>query len=459
MEKTYNELILELALRVRESGEKTPQDKEYDKPDGIEDFTFSFTPTKDEVVALLGRKKKWNLTLLKPFVDILKYKTRSEFTTILPLSSNALFWRMLYKSQQNASRVLQLAQKVGLIECVNESYVWGFGSKCRLYAWNKKTEKILLGLFEEWAITVRQSFVWLHYRWIESVVDSFRTDPEKAKEWKEADRRFNIRICDKTCLPISDNLIMKGLIERYPQLLEMWRTIAEDNEKMPEDERDYAYLHMPRDKNGNVKKISIRKTNAYCSAKKGEGDTASGRMMRDMVLREKFGGVFENDVSGSIYRITYLLNKGVWLDRSVDLYERIYGAKFASKEERDLFKRPLCMYLYFCASGDQAKAKMEFGRPGIKSWNKANEGFALIERARGEMFRAIGRSYRSEIFLHESCIYTQVAHRIRQMGYRLIQVYDGFFTDSPMDEEVFDRIVKEEAERYFRRYCSGRRVA
>lgn len=460
MERTYNELILELALRVRETEGERPTEEQYDEPDGIEDFTFSLNPTKDEVVALLGRKKKRNLTLLKPFCDILKYKTELKRVTVLAISSTG-FWKKVYGSQQNASRLILLARKVGLIECIDESYVWGFGSRCKLYAWNKSVEKILLGLFQEWDITVRQSLASVDYEWAMNVEKSFQEDREKAMEWK---RNWEGRwgyVVQKTRIPLPDEDILHGLLKTYPQVMEMWRTMAEDNETLPEDERDRADFHMPRDKNGNVKRISIRKTNEYCSFKArdiSEDEWTTCRRLRDKVLMEKFGGVWENDVSCSIYRITYLLNHGVWLDRSVDLYERIYGAKFASKEERDLFKRPFCQRLYFGASSADVKKSMEFGRPGMKAWNRENEGFALIEKARGEMFRAIGRSYRSEIFLHESCIYTQVAHRIRRMGYRLIQVYDGFFTDSPLEEEVLDRIVKEEAERYFRRYCSGRRA-
>ena len=57
------------------------------------------------------------------------------------------------------------------------------------------------------------------------------------------------------------------------------------------------------------------------------------------------------------------------------------------------------------------------------------------------MEKAIGFSYRSEIFLHESCIYAQVAHKLRTMGYKVFQVYDGFFTDKPLDRTTFNNIV------------------
>ena len=71
------------------------------------------------------------------------------------------------------------------------------------------------------------------------------------------------------------------------------------------------------------------------------------------------------------------------------------------------------------------------------------------------MEKAIGFSYRSEIFLHESCIYAQVAHKLRTMGYKVFQVYDGFFTDKPLDRTTFSNIVKSEALSYYYKYISS----
>ena len=71
------------------------------------------------------------------------------------------------------------------------------------------------------------------------------------------------------------------------------------------------------------------------------------------------------------------------------------------------------------------------------------------------MENAIGISYRSEIFLHESCIYAQVAHKLRTMGYKVFQVYDGFFTDKPLDRTTFSNIVKSEALSYYCKYISS----
>ena len=416
--------------------------------------------SEEETEKKLGRKKFWNLALLKPFVDILKYKTQTKTTTILSLSCNSKFWNMVYKKPRYVSRLFQLAQEVQLIKCVDKTYRFNTKrwNRSKMYAWNKKQEKTLLSLFKKHHITDKlvQSLQSINYSHLISIVDTFGKDEKKKQELVEADRRFNIRIAQRTCLPLSDEVIAAGINERYPQYMAMCKTIAEDNAMKPIDEMDYANLNIKRDKNKNAISISIRKTNQYCPAKVKltDEEEKSGKLsMRDSILVKKLGAVHKNDVKSSIYRITYLLNNGVWLDESIDLYDKIFGYKLTAAE-RELFKAPFCMMLYFNTSSKSMKAHMEYKNPKTKLWNELNYGYTLIEKARENMFKAIGKSWHSEIFLHESCIYTQVAHRLRLLGYKVIQIYDGFFTDKHLEKSEFDRTVKEEAMRYYRTYIS-----
>jgi len=322
-----------------------------------------------------------------------------------------------------------------------------------MYAWNKSQERVLLSLFKSYHITDKyvKSLSSLNLSYLISIVHTFGNDEKKKQEYIEAKRRFNIRIAQRTCLPLSDEVIAAGINERYPQYMAMCKTIAEDNAMKPIDEMDYANINIKRDKNKNAISISVRKTNQYCPAKVNgisDEDRISGkRAIRDDILLKKFGAVYENDVKSSIYRITYLLNNGVWLDNSIDLYERIFGSRFASEEDRKTFKAPFCMQLYFNTSAKSMKAHVEYKKSKTRVWNEENYGYTLMQRARDNMFKAIGRSWYSEIFLHESCIYTEVAHRLRVLGYKVIQIYDGFFTDRSLDKSLFNKIVKEEAMR------------
>lgn len=426
----------------------------------VDDKKISFEDlSEEETINKLGRKKFWNLTLLKPFVDILKYKTQTKTTSILSLSCNSRFWKMVYKKHQYVSRLFQLAQEVQLIKCVDKTYRFNTKryNRSKMYAWNKKQEKTLLYLFKKYHITDKfiKSLQSINHSYLISIVNTFEKDEKKKQELVEAKRRFNIRIAQRTCLPLSDEVIAAGINEKYPQYMAMCKTIAEDNAMKPIDEMDYANLNIKRDKNKNAISISIRKTNQYCPSKVKltDEEKKSGKLsIRDGILMKKFGAVYENDVKSSIYRITYLLNYGVWLDSSIDLYERIFGAKFNNDNDRDLFKAPFCMQLYFNTSSKSMKAHIEYKKSKTKLWNKLNYGYTLIEKARENMFKAIGKSWYSEIFLHESCIYTEVAHRLRLLGYKVIQIYDGFFTDRHLERSEFDRIVKEEAMKYYRTY-------
>lgn len=454
--KTYEEMVLDLAYQVRFN--KIDEDwadfcETAEAPHGEIEFPEY---TEEEVVKRLGRKKRWNLTLLKPFVDILKYKTQTKRVSVLNLACTSRFWRLIYKQPRYVSRLFDMAREVGLIVCVDDKYRFNAkgGNKSKAYAWNKGVERILLSLFKAYDIVVDSGHV-INHSYLISIADTFAKSSAKAEEYEEADRRFNIRIAQKTCLPLNDDVIYRGLVEKYPQLLELWRTIDEDNAARSLDEYDYAVPRITRDKNGNARKIGLRAVNQYCSAKVhsvSDADYDADRMIRDDIIRRKFGNVYENDVKSSIYRITYLLNNGVWLDSSVDLYEEIYGAKFKSSADRDLFKHPFCMQLYFSKSSGQMKSNIEFMKPATKRWNRANGGLELIVKAQDNMFKAIGKSYESEIFLHESCIYAQVSHKLRTMGYKVIQIYDGFFTDRPLSKETFDELVKAEACRYYNSY-------
>ncbi len=461
MNNTYENMILELAGQVRFN--KIDEDwSDFYETKSIDKKQIQFPNyTEEDIIKRLGRKKRWNLTLLKPFVDILKYKTQTKQVSVLTLSCTSRFWRLIYKQPRYVSRLFALAQDVGLLTCVDDKYQFNAyhkeDNKAKAYAWNKDIEHMLLSLFKSFNISINNNHV-INHSYLISIVDTFANDDSRKKEYEEAERRFNIRIAQKTCLPLNDDIIHKGLIEKYPQLLELWKTIDEDNATKPLDEYDYAVPKIKRDINGNATKISFRMTNQYCPAKVhsiSDEDYESGRMIRDDIIKEKFGAVYENDVKSSIYRITYLLNHGVWLDSSIDLYEEIYGAKFKSKDDRDLFKHPFCMQLYFNKSSKQMKAHIEYKKSATKEWNKENGGLELIMKAQDNMVKAIGKSYESEIFLHESCIYAQVAHKLRTMGYKVIQIYDGFFTDKDLGKETFDNIVKEQALSYYHKYINN----
>ena len=471
---TYSDSIMRIAERMKSASmgvceiernqKRDESNYEPFKVDENFDSSRLLNPTKEQIVKSLGRKFITNLKILKPFVDVMKYKTSSKGVSICPIPSTSKLWNLLYGSQRQVSRLIDCAKKIGLLYCVSESYSNKVGY-CKSYAYDKRVERKLLELFNDYNID-KQSKSY-NQSYVMSIIDTFNrkgeNDEEQMERYNAYMEKAKIRITQRTRLPLKECYLVKGLNEVYPQYGEMLKTIDEDNSSMDElIDHDYALPTFTMDrKNENVLKIGIRKTNAYCNLKvHGYEDRSSWESLgenernriRDFVIEKRLGGIHENDVKSSIYRITYLLNKGEWLDRDKDLYPMMAGFDFKSKEERNLFKSPLAMKLYFSPSIDRAISTTIYQDSDMKEFFEESNAKDVLLKAKENMTNAIGSSYRSEIFLHESCIYTQAAHRIRQMGYRLIQIYDGFFTDKPLDEKVFDEIVKECALDYYHKW-------
>ena len=465
----YDDAILKIAKQLKHATKDASIDKCEDshhapfKVDENFDCSRLLNPTKEQIVKLLKRKYLLKLKMLKPFVDVMKYKTSTKGVSICPIASTSKLWNFVYGSQRQVARVVQCAKEIGLLYCVDESYSNKLGY-AKSYAYDKRVEKKLIELFNEHQISNQSKS--LNQSYVISIIDTFArkgdSDIEQMERYKKYMENSKIRITQRTKLHLKEEFIVNGLNEMYPQYMEMLKTIDEDNATMGElIDYDYAKPNIVWDKNGNATKIGVRKTNAYCNLKVHgyennqslEGLPTSERgKIRDVVIESKLGGVFENDVKSSIYRITYLLNHGVWLDRDKDLYPMMAGFDFKSKDERNLFKSPLAMKLYFANSIDEVVSRSSYQDTRTKEFFKEINAREFLEKAQENMLNVIGNSYRSEIFLHESCIYTQVAHKIRELGYTLVQIYDGFFTNKPLDEKSFDEIVKDCALDYFKKW-------
>lgn len=78
---SYEELVIELARQVKFNEVDECQNTFEDIQEEVEFHQINNQKicfedlSEEETEKKLGRKKFWNLTLLKPFVDILKYKT------------------------------------------------------------------------------------------------------------------------------------------------------------------------------------------------------------------------------------------------------------------------------------------------------------------------------------------------------------------------------------------------
>ena len=258
----------------------------------------------------------------------------------------------------------------------------------------------------------------------------------------------------------SDALALYGLNKTYPQLAEYAAKVAAINAALPIDERIQFKPTITRNAHGDmITKLGIRATNSLVSLPKDGSADDLNPITRAEMLMAKFGGEWtEVDVKSSVPRVTYLLNHGAWLDNDLDLYAAMYGKRFDSSTLRTQYKY-FFMRLYFGNSEKQIAHQLRLTHQTdnfVKTHGK-RAAIDTIGNARDSMIAAIGRSYGSEIFLHESCIYLDVFAALVKRGFRLIQIYDGFFLKGILSEEEtaeIHNIIKQCAEAYYSRHIA-----
>jgi hypothetical protein len=102
---TYDDSIMRIARQMKNATKDVVEkssESNYE-PFGIDenfDNSLFLNPRKERIVELLKRKYVAKLKMLKPFVDVMKYKTSSKGVSICPLSSNSKTWHLLYGSQR-----------------------------------------------------------------------------------------------------------------------------------------------------------------------------------------------------------------------------------------------------------------------------------------------------------------------------------------------------------------------
>jgi len=261
--------------------------------------------------------------------------------------------------------------------------------------------------------------------------------------------------------PMTEDEVICGIYEQYPQYLDLLLTLCQINAMLPENEAFLCSPSVDRDKAGNVIRIGLRAHNPWCHVKKREGleKVNPSEVYREDLLDGRFGHWVEYDIKACVPSISLLLTTGRWRDDSEDLYELMSGLHFKNNE-RDLFKG-LFLPMYFNATPEQAvarsrsKARRHCIEYTEEEWEKLTYVFFT---GMARMATRIGR-LGSEIFLHESCIEANSLLRMLKMGWQVVNVYDGFFIktdgteeDAKVKREMASRIVKEEAEGYFRRW-------
>lgn len=242
---------------------------------------------------------------------------------------------------------------------------------------------------------------------------------------------------------ISNERIIAALEERYPQVPYYAKIVDKLNKSRPnEDKIKFKFTLKFRNKSGKryLTKIGFRASSPLCNYKEHENANPffMGKWRKDY-FSPKYGTYDHYDVNASIYRLTYNLNHDEALGFDQDVYEIMYGHKFESKSDRDAYKR-ICMRLMFgkiSQLGNQVERRLS--KLEDKQYDKNRKDIIqdTMAEAKINMYEALGSSYDSEIFLHESCVYVDMLSKLPN-NQNISLVYDCFYYKSDYQLNIDD---------------------
>lgn len=412
--------------------------------------------TMDNLRKKLGRKWRVqleNLTKLAAVIE--KVWIDSQLSDSITIAQNSPIWlNLLGKSHsQQVSKIIQQALSVGLLKLRTPAEYYNHVAAS--YWVNHNLAKMLIEASDDPTLPG------------EPIVNQISETLRKYLDAKFKDPYYrispiSIRSQCKISIPMTDEEVVCGVYECYPQYLDLLLDLSQINAMLPENERFMCSPTIDRDKNGNVIRVGLRAHNPWCHVKKREGleKVDPVTVYREDLLDEKFGHWVEYDIKACVPSISLLITTGKWRDDTEDLYSTLSEINFETKEQRKALKE-LFLPMYFNASPEQAvaRAKSEASRRCVQyskeEWDTLTK---VLFKGMCNMTLKIGK-LGSEVFLHESCIEARVMLRMLKQGWHVVEVYDGFFiqTDGTEQDEqnklaMAAQIVREEAQAYYERY-------
>lgn len=311
------------------------------------------------------------------------------------------------------------------------------------------------------------------------------TEKDVAKMVKKA--RFGSKLgiditkfADKKDTRRFEEIATASLLQRYPMLAEYVAKRKTLNQYFTGHERamgNYRVSFHYSASGCHCTKIGIRDWNDFCSLKSHDktelvrngdnfffktvlGSTKYTGKRFKSELRSEFNwtNVFEYDVKSSVPRVLWLLRHGEWLDDSVDVYERILGAKFLSPVHRKCFKGFVLKALFstpqeLVNSVKQHYTDVEWKHMGyIKSLCGADYTSPvdfcnwLSER----LYQLFGDIDGTAVFMHESNLYMDVEEELQKRNIQYVKKFDCFYTNVEVSD--LKDIIKAKAMQYHQRW-------
>ena len=241
--------------------------------------------------------------------------------------------------------------------------------------------------------------------------------------------------------------VEKAVYRQYPWLKNYQSKLKYLNKKQPELPQNRMNINVKHD-NGYLQKISVRYSNNKVSLKANNGATERHEFCYINGLNYSF------DIKSSIHKITYLMNTGIWLPQSTDMYEMYHKEAIKNgvwnKTIRQLVK-DFMQRCYFDKSKKTAvkHCKDEYLKQHYKCYDDAKVYSNMCGLLYDAMRKVLGQTYDSEVFLHESCIMIDVMWElIVHRGCKVFPVYDALYFDKEQND--IEQIVEKCALKYYK---------
>lgn len=397
--------------------------------------------------------KREELSRVLAFIEYARKKRIKGGCTAMPIPTTSRKNLMIWGYPKAISRGIEFMKEIGLIKVHIDQFRFGVpfqgANYGKTYAYFEENEQKVIQYCEEHGIYKYAVKNLEEIRGTEKQIEKIELAIEYIDEVKTFDRSA-VRFAKGLNLEKPEGVSKEEfklylyccLYLNYPELALHQGKADEINENFYKDYPELTLRFKPHFtwQDNKVVKIGIRISNEICNQKREERKE----------LLDQYGFHLEHDVRSSVPRLTLSINKGRWIDESVDIYKLI-NDEFEPDSEftparRDAIKHYM-LRTYFDIGSDKElgrnvlsdiyKAKIEI--PGVDK----TEVDGLMGRLREAAFRALGnKTYGSDIFYIESCVYLMTLYDLLTSGHMVWLVYDAFYSNGEEDQETFTEMVR-----------------
>lgn len=388
--------------------------------------------------------KREQLSRILTFIDFAKRKRLKSGCTAMPIPTTSRLNLMIWGHPMAITRAIEFMKEIGLIKAFTNEYRFNAPFKGenygKIYAYFKENEEKVIEYCKDNNI----------HKYIIKNVEEIETK-EQMEALEDIKNRINFDISSvrfgkglKLEKPegfsVSEfkDFLTQCLYCNYPEFKFYQMKADEINDNFYEEYPEFKIRFKPHFtwKGKTVVKIGIRAANEYCCKEKEE---------RKLLLAQ-YGFNLKKDVRSSVPRITLSINKGHWIDEDIDIYKLI-NDEFApdvefTEEYRDILKEYV-LPTYFEEGSDKMIGKNATYKFRLSKREK-KEVDAMLGRLRRALVKAVGgKTFGSEIFYIESCIYIMTLYDLLTSRHMVWLVYDAFYSNGEEDQETYETMLRE----------------